>query len=197
MADPLGMDEELQSLLTDLEQNAGEGPLPPAEPVPEQALELEPDPEQDHVAADIISTVSDPILSDPAVELESDVPDLAIDSPSTNMSDLKDVVEKFDKDYGEVQANLKRDRGRIDEVIDILLKRVKTNKDSEADTISLVKALSVLSDTNGHSVKLLDSRSKLLSATKSAMNAMQTNINITGTDAELQNLLSQPAEVDV
>ena len=172
------MDAELQSLLTDLEQNPGETG---------SALEV--------TEGSAISTIPEPELSDPIIDLEGiEPPDLPIEVTPTNVSDLKEIVEKFDHDYGEVQANLKRDRGRIDTVIDILLKRVKANADAETDTMSLVKALAVLADTNGHAVKLLDSRSKLLSATKSTINANQTNVSITGTDAELQRILGQPAE---
>ena len=173
----VGMDAELQALLTDLQE-----PMETA--VPQGAL-----PEN---IPDILA-VPDPVLSD-VIDLEQTEPPILPIDPSptaTNIADLQAVVEKFDADYGEVQANLKRDRGKIDAVIDILLQRVRTNADAETDTMSLVKALDVLANTNGHAVKLLDSRSKLLAATKSTINANQTNVNVSGTDAELQKILSQ------
>jgi hypothetical protein len=184
--EPVSIDAELQSLLSDLEHDT--------EPTPEDTT-------GDVLAATTLDNaivIPDPEMSDSVVDMEQvELPDLPLESSPTNNSDLAAIVDKFDKDYGEVQANLKRDRGRIDNVIDILLKRVKDNADAETDTMSLVKALAVLADTNGHAVKLLDSRSKLLSATKSTINAQQTNVNITGTDVELQNILKQPAEVEI
>jgi hypothetical protein len=174
------IDSDLQSLLDDLQSVAIEnGVLGDAEPIDAPATDVVPIPE--------------PQFSDPEADIGQDnTPDLPIESSPTNLADLAAVVGQFDKDYGEVQANLKRDRGRIDTVIDILLQRVRDNADAETDTMSLVKALAVLADTNGHAVKLLDSRSKLLAATKSTINANQTNVNITGVDSELQNILDQP-----
>jgi len=175
------IDDELQSLLDDLE-NDEIGTVP-----------------------DIISgttdttiiTIPDPELSDPAVDSEqTELQDLPIESTPAGLVDISEIVSKFDHDYGEVQANLKKDRAKIDTVINILLQRVTANADAETDTMSLVKALGVLSDTNGHAVKLLDSRSKLLSATKTSINANQTNVNINGSDADLMEILSQPASGD-
>ncbi|MCK9558375.1 MAG: hypothetical protein M0R50_10100 [Candidatus Cloacimonetes bacterium] len=178
------IDNELQSLLNDLEIDKAEDSAP-------QAANVIPEPIT-------TITVPDPELSEPVVDVEqTGLPDLPLGTPTpSNITDLNNVAEKFDHDYNEVQLNLKRDRGRIDEVIDILLVRVRANADAETDTMSLVKALGVLADTNGHYVKLLDSRSKLLSATKSAVNAIQNNVTVTGNDAELQAILGQPSAGD-
>jgi len=170
-----GLNAELQALLDDLEQEAPEEqPTPtPLVPVPE------------------------PELSEPPTEpVEPENPDLPIEPSPAEIADLRETVKRFDRDYDEIQTCLKVDRSKIDGVISILLERVRNGSASEADTISLVKALSVLTDTNGHSVKLLDSRSKLLSATKSSFNAVQTNVSITGADTELQSILQQPADED-
>jgi hypothetical protein len=177
-------DDELQSLLSELtaDSTLSDNIIPEAvsENIPNVAVPIIPDPE----------------FSEPATDLEqTEPPNLLIES-TTSSSDLKEIVEKFDHDYGEVQANLKKDRVRIDTVIDILLQRVRTNSDAETDTMSLVKALNVLSDTNGHSIKLLDSRSKLLSATKIAINANQTNVNIGGGVDDWAQILNQPPEAD-
>jgi hypothetical protein len=184
-----GMDDELQSLLADLEQ--------PEEPLADATSEATNSNEVEVAPTSTELIIPDPELIDPIIdtgEIEpSDLP-LASDQAPIN-TEIKSVVDKFDRDYGEVQSNLKGDRRKIDSVIDILLARVRANTDAETDTMSLVKALAVLADTNGHAVKLLDSRSKLLAATKSAVNANQTNINITGVDAELQKILDQPQDI--
>jgi len=184
-----GMDDELQSLLADLEQ--------PEEPLADATSEATNGNEVEVAPTSTELIIPDPELIDPIIdtgEIEpSDLP-LASDQAPIN-TEIKSVVDKFDRDYGEVQSNLKGDRRKIDSVIDILLARVRANTDAETDTMSLVKALAVLADTNGHAVKLLDSRSKLLAATKSAVNANQTNINITGVDAELQKILDQPQDI--
>jgi hypothetical protein len=181
-----GMDEELQSLLADLEQ---------PDPIADATIDI---PINEEIVTETSTdlTVPEPELSDASTEIEkAEQPDLPLESSASSVNiELKAVVDKFDHDYGEVQANLKSDRKKIDTVIDILLGRVRLNADAETDTMSLVKALGVLADTNGHAVKLLDSRSKLLAATKSAMNANQTNISITGVDAELQKILDQPSD---
>jgi hypothetical protein len=175
------MDDELQSLLADLELEKPADDVQASIEAPAQTALIVP------------TTIPDPELSDPIVDVEqTDLPDLPIvEQTPQSLTDLNNVVEKFDHDYNEVQTNLKRDRCKIDEVIDILLVRVRANTDAETDTMSLVKALGVLADTNGHSVKLLDSRSKLLSATKAAVNAIQNNVNVSGSDAELLKILSQ------
>jgi hypothetical protein len=174
------IDDELQSLLTDLQQDVNA------------------DIDQTNEIAAIDTVVSpEPELTDPSVDIEqTEPPDSFIESGSTDISDLSSIVNRFDKDYSEVQTNLKNDRKKIEEVIEILLNRVKNNNEAESDTISLVKALDVLADTNGNAVKLLDSRSKLLSATKSTINSMQTHVSVTGNDVELQNILKQPVGVD-
>jgi hypothetical protein len=181
-----GMDDELQSLLSDLEQE---------DSVVENISEDLPPDIVENSSTDIV--IPDLEMSDAKIDMEEDEPDLLpIESTPMVLSDLKIIADKFDKDYTEVQANLKSDRKRIDTVIDILLARVRNNADAETDTMSLVKALAVLADTNGHAVKLLDSRSKLLSATKSTGSNTQNNISITGTDIELQKILDQPAAGD-
>jgi len=182
-----GMDDELQSLLADLEQ--------PEEPLDDATSEATSGDEV-VVSANTELIIPDPELTDPATDIsEAELPDLPLTSEQAPVSaELKSIVDKFDRDYGEVQSNLKSDRKKIDSVIDLLLARVRANTDAETDTMSLVKALGVLADTNGHAVKLLDSRSKLLAATKSATNANQTNISITGVDAELQKILDQPQD---
>jgi hypothetical protein len=181
-----GMDEELQSLLADLEQ---------PDPIADATVDAN---SEDVVVAEPVSglTVPEPELSDNTTDMAAAEPtDLPLSSDAAPANtEIRAVVDKFDHDYGEVQANLKSDRKKIDTVIDILLARVRANADAETDTMSLVKALGVLADTNGHAVKLLDSRSKLLAATKSVTNANQTNINITGVDAELQRILDQPSD---
>jgi hypothetical protein len=183
-----GMDDELQSLLADLEQ--------PEEPFADATSEATNGDEVEVAAASTELIIPDPELTDATTDIsEAEPSDLPLTSdPAPANSELKAVVDKFDHDYGEVQTNLKSDRKKIDSVIDILLARVRANTDAETDTMSLVKALGVLADTNGHAVKLLDSRSKLLAATKSTLNANQTNINITGVDAELQKILDQPSD---
>jgi hypothetical protein len=187
MPEDISMDEELEALLSDLQEEN--------QPEEEDASELEVT--ESSEAAGALAPIPDPEMSDPAEDVEGEEPpNLPIEQSPTNLADLQEVIEKFDHDYNEVQANLKRDRGRIDTVIDLLLQRVRGNADAETDTMSLVKALGVLADTNGHAVKLLDSRSKLLSATKTVVNANQTNVNITGVDPELQNILAQPPEED-
>lgn len=184
----IDVDDELSSLLSDLD-DANEEQV---SETPDVATPVSAPLEQ--LSGGAINTVPELELSDPEAPSEqNDMPDLPIE-PSQGGSDISDIVSKFEHDYNEVQTNLKGDRKKIDDVIEILLNRVKHGSEAETDTISLVKALAVLSDTNGHSVKLLDSRSKLLSATKSAINATQTNVTITGTDAELQNILNQPIE---
>jgi hypothetical protein len=173
-------EDELQSLLSELTSNDAISSGNILEDTPSIDVPIIPDPE----------------FSEPATDLEqAEPPNILIESTTTNVSDLKEIVEKFDHDYGEVQANLKKDRTKIDTVIDILLQRVRAHNDAETDTMSLVKALDVLSNTNGHSIKLLDSRSKLLSATKIAITANQTNVNIGG-DGDWAKILNQPPEED-
>jgi hypothetical protein len=194
MSEDVSMDEELEALLSDLQED---------EPEEENESELDDIEPSEVETAGPLNIVSDtapmlgPEMSDPAEDIEEvEPPNLPIEQSVASIANLQEVIGKFDHDYDEVQTNLKRDRGRIDTVIDLLLQRVRNNADAETDTMSLVKALGVLADTNGHAVKLLDSRSKLLSATKTVVNANQTNVNITGVDPELQNILAQPPEED-
>jgi hypothetical protein len=174
------LDADLRSLLADLESEGLEAaPLSVEQPQPEAA------------------PIPAPELSSPAVELADVAGEpLPIDSPpAQDIMDLREVVKRFDGDYAEVQRNLKIDRGKVDTVIALLLQKVETGTATATDTESLVKALDVLTNTNGHAVKLLDSRSRLLSATKSAVGALiQQNVNVGGNDLELQSILSQPID---
>lgn len=175
------LDDELQGLLADLDSElaskvATPSPSqPPPPPLPE------------------------PELSGPAVEPETTALEpLPIDKPkSAEIFDLREVVSRFDDDYNEVQTNLKKDRSKINAVIERLMVKMDEGEASATETEMLVKALEVMANTNGHAVKLLDSRSKLLSATKSSAQALiQQNFGATGNNAELQKILAQPVDDD-
>jgi len=177
------LDDELQGLLADLDSELAtkvvSGSPSPSQPPPL----LLPEPE----------------LSGPAIEPEvADLELLPIEKPkSAEVFDLREVISRFDNDYNEVQSNLKRDRSKIDSVVRILMEKLDTGEASATETEMLVKALEVMTDTNGHAVKLLDSRSKLLAATKSSAQALiQQNFGATGNNSELQKLLAQPVDDD-
>lgn len=176
------LDDELQGLLADLDSELAtkvvSGSPSPSQPPPP----LLPEPE----------------LSGPAIEPEvADLELLPIEKPkSAEVFDLREVVSRFDNDYNEVQTNLKKDRSKIAIVIEALMIKLDEGA-SNTETEMLVKALEVMANTNGHAVKLLDSRSKLLAATKSSAQALiQQNFGATGNNSELQKLLAQPVDDD-
>ena len=179
MADTEDLDAELQNLLADLDQQA----QPEPEPAPVQA-----------VAACSVEPIV-PELSELPVVIDEPVADIVAVAQSnpSNPIDLALVIQRFDKDYNSVQANLQADRGKIDGVVGILLARVQAGTASNTEVESLVKALDVLANTNGHHVKLLDSRSKLLAASKNAQAFIQQNFGNTE-NPELLKLLEQPED---
>ncbi len=118
-------------------------------------------------------------------------------TPNQSGFDLSDVVQRFDSDYAEIKKNLSSDRSKLGKVVDRLIQRMEHNQLDPDELESLVKALEVQADTNGHAVKLLDSRSKLLSAAKAGLQIlMQQNAGPGGNSNDLQQLLTQPPKAD-
>ena len=169
------LDAELQALLVDLDESSKvvEQPAIPVLTIPPPEPEL-----------------SEP----PVIVAEATIVPAQDPGTPTNPIDLTVVVERFDKDYNTVQNNLCADRGKVDAVVAILLARVQAGTATNTEIESLVKALDVLTNTNGHHVKLLDSRSKLLAAAKSTAAAFYQQNNFGNPSAELTKLLDQPED---
>lgn len=129
----------------------------------------------------------------------------------TNISDLEDAVGSIDIDavpsevvqddavdlryqvaqhnqfYEEVRLNLRIDRSKVDRVVKHLLEKIENNSIADDELMALVKAMEVLAKTNDSSVKLLDSKSRLISSAKNVKNT-GTQVNISN---NLQNILEE------
>lgn len=122
---------------------------------------------------------------------------IEISNTADEVLDVRALVKAHERDYNTISDNLARDRGKVDSVINILMAKVEAGG-SAAETESLVKALAVMTDTNGHFVRLLDSRSKLMVSAKSTIAAMvQTTVNAgTGDSEDLKRILAQALQDD-
>jgi hypothetical protein len=112
---------------------------------------------------------------------------------NTDILNLKEMINQHSGDYRRVRQNLEIDRAKIDGVIALLLSKVESGDASSAEVESLVKALDVLAKTSDSYVRLLDSKSRLISSTKSAAQTLiQQNFG-SGVDMnELEDILQQP-----
>lgn len=172
--------EEAESMPEEVEPIISQEPLPPLPTAPEAE---EPPPE-----------ILDP-LPDEAPQIVTTA--IEVSNTADEVLDVRALVKAHERDYKTISDNLARDRGKVDSVINMLMEKVQTGG-SAAETESLVKALAVMTDTNGHFVRLLDSRSKLMVSAKSTIAAMvQTTINAgTGDSEDLKKILAQALQED-
>lgn len=185
------IDDDLQGLLEELEigpkvSEQEPSPAPEKSVKPPQEIQVPPVPSP-HLPAPVLES-PESVDTTPATDLFS-----AEDLPP-GVADLQEFIRKHDHDYEETKTNLRTDRAKADEVVRILLERVGGGSASGQETESLVQAVKCLVDSNGHMVKLLDSKSKLLSATKGTAIIQQ---NFGGkADTELEAILTQQIEED-
>lgn len=143
----------------------------------------------------------------PSPALVSDLPEPPPSSLSaatssatfSNLIDIEKFVDSFEKDYQAISTDLVRDRAKVDQATNILFGRVETGVADKSETETLAKLLDTMVNSNGHRVKLLESKAKFLAATKSTVTTLiQNNIdNGNGDDDEsLVDLLSQNEEFE-
>jgi len=151
-----------------------------------------------------IDTSPEPIqpqLIDPEIPtnlVESGDSTLLVQDENNNgdIMDLEAIVRQHDRDYDETKDNIRADRTRMARITELLMDRVEDRSATTVETECLVTAAKALVDSNGHMVRLLDSKSKLLSSTKSAVQMLiNQNINTGGND-DLKDILASPEEDD-
>lgn len=186
------MSDELESLLGELGLN--------------EPKDLDSD---DDVKQEDTPTIGDPIDNKPLVndqpadvydscqsvsvrdEIISDVQRLP--SPSMGV-DVFAIIDKHSQDYDAISENIKRDRSKIDSVFRILLAKVDSGTAKGTEIEALTRVLQTLADTNGHAVRLLSTKTQLLSSTKSAASTIIQNNNGGGDDRELSVILQQSVD---
>jgi len=182
------IDDDLQGMLEELELDSNE---PEAEPQPDPELEPEPV---------IANPVPEPVLEDPPPAVPATVPATDLFDPEEDDSDLlniTDFVRQHERDYDAAKNNITRDRAKADQVVAILMQRVEDGGASNQETESLVQAVKLLIDSNGHLVRLLDSKSKLLTASRGSLRTLiQQNFGGSADSAGLEDILSQSVEED-
>jgi len=125
------------------------------------------------------------------------------DKAASEIVDLDKFINDYESDYAAIKNNLSNDRKIISDVVMHLHDRLVVTGGGglEPEELeSLVKAVQVLADTNGHSVKLLDTKSKLLSSVKSGVSAIIQNIQANGGNPsasfDLSSILKQDEDED-
>lgn len=179
------IDDELQGLLEELDIGPEVGE---EEPKPVLAPAEKPSEPPPQLPAPILETPESP-----AEKADTDLFDEEETPPG--VADLQEFVRKHDHDYEEVKTNLRVDRAKADEIVRMLLERVGSGTASNQETESLVQAVKCLVDSNGYMVRLLDSKSKLLSASKGTVGAIIQQ-NFGRADTELETLLMQEVDED-
>ena len=109
--------------------------------------------------------------------------------------DLAKTRRDFDLVSDEILGTWRDDRRQTQEVIDLLLGRVRGENAARVDVEGLVQALSVKSDSGMIAVKLLEAKTRLLAATKNQVN-IQTNVINHNDKSELIKILAQPMTSD-
>ena len=137
-----------------------------------------------------------PVLDDPDPPKEKPGTDLfePEDSPD-NLIDIREFIQRHDADYAEAKANLRTDRAKADELVRLLMARVEDGTASNQETEGAVQAVKCLVDSTGHMVRLLDSKTKFLAASKHSVGTIIQQ-NFKGGDSNLENILSQQIDDD-
>jgi hypothetical protein len=182
------IDDDLQGMLEELELDSET----------EEPTKLEPDVEP--VKPVVADPVPKPILDDPPPPpVLAPVPPTDLfdtESEPDELFDIRDFIKQHERDYGDAKGNIYRDRAKADEVVRILMQRVEDGGASNQETESLVQAVKLLIDSNGHLVRLLDSKSKLLTASRGGMKTLiQQNFG-RNENTDLEDLLSQTVDED-
>ena len=196
------IDDDLQGLLKELDigpevsEDASPSPAPVTEvPKPQISppIPIAPEPQD---SAKVLPLV--PILEDPDPPAEKEPTDLfSSEEPSQDGFDLQEFIIKHDRYYEEAQSNLRADRAKADELIRMLLDRVERGTASNQETEAVVQAVKCLVDSNGHMVRLLDSKTKLLVASKGSVNTLiQQNFGDSQSSSELEDMLTQNMDED-
>jgi len=185
------IDDDLQGLLEDLDIGPEiDEPEPPVEKMPAVELPAIPEPLEP-----LGAQLPAPILETPVAPSDEPDTDLFKEEPGSQGGiDIGAFIAQHDRDYTEVKGNLRADRAKADEIVRMLLERITNGTASSQETESCVQAVKLLVDTNGHMVRLLDSKSKLLTASKGSVNTLIQQ-NFGGSD-DLENILSQQLEDD-
>ncbi len=170
--------DELDGLLDELDDlkdtGPGQGPSPSPIPAPSPVIQPSLVP-----AADIKEEMSVPV----PVPNNPTMPDGALD--------IGTIIRYHNEHYEDIRRNLATDRGKADALVALLLGRVQAGGATDVETESLVKALEVLARTNDSAVRLLDSKSRLLTSAKSGL-MIQQNMNINASPEDLQKILDEP-----
>lgn len=178
--------DELQGILDEL---ADQEPMRPIVPVSESVqLNIEPAP---------IGPVVEPQLSNPVPVVVEEPPDLVFNDSQDSEDTFKvqEFLTTHERDYEETKRNIRNDRAKVDTVLQLLLQKVQAGGATAAETESLVAAAKALVDSNGHMVRLLDSKSKLLTSIKGNVTINNNNTAVANS-GELVDLLSQDPNDD-
>ena len=165
----------IETELTEVSTSSDE----PVESLPVESLSAEP------LVSELLP---EPTLLTSREETEVQIPG------STPLVDLPALVAQHNLDYARIRKDLETDRDRIKRVLAVLETRLQTSNASDTETESLVKALDVLSRTNDSAVRLLESQSRLLSASKGSAQVFMQNVQ--GSSEDLRRALAQPLAPD-
>ena len=195
------IDDDLQGLLKELdigpEISKEELPAPVPSPVPPLVAQV-PGPPILEPPEELKVLPLSPVLedSDLTKEKEPDTDLFKEEEGPADMIDLGEFIRHHDKDYTEAKQNLRADRAKADELVRLLLARVDDGSASNQETESLVQAVKCLVDSTGHLVRLLDSKSKFLSASKGSVSTLiQQNFGRRAS-TELEDILTQQLDED-
>jgi len=184
------IDDDLQGLLEELDigPEISKEELPSV-PIPVPPAIQPPEPEV---------KVLPPVLEDPDPLKKGEPTDLfRAEEVPEDVLDIREFIRQHNRDYTETKSNLRADRAKADELVRLLLKRVDDGTASNQETEAVVQAIKCLVDSNGHMVRLLDSKSKFLSASKSSVGTLiQQNFGYGGASTELEDILTQRVDED-
>jgi len=126
------------------------------------------------------------------VDMSNMLDDPAPDQSNSGMLDVKKFLKEHDEDYYKARDNVHSDRTQVQHVINNLMEKMEEGDVRAATVESLVSAVKCLVDSNGHLARLLDSRTRVLSALKPSGPVVQNNID--ANNADLTAILSQPID---
>jgi len=182
-------DAELQDLLVDLTED--DGVISDESVTINKSVE-----ESEKVELDIVISESEPESGD-MTQIVSTKTELVDPSAAADeIIDIRKFVIEHNRDYNAALSNLKSDRAKADSLVQILMQKLQDGEASNTETETLVKGIEVLSRSADSMVRLLDSKTKLVTSTKAQTKALiQQNFG-GGTSDALQKILNQTEEHD-
>jgi len=182
-------DAELQDLLADLIEDD--------EVISDESVTINKSVEEsEKVELEIVVSEPEPEPGDMTQIINTKIEIIDPSEIADEIIDIRRFVAEHNRDYNAALSNLKSDRAKADGLVQILMQKLQDDAASSTEVETLVKGIEILARTADSMVRLLDSKSRLVTSTKAQTQALIQQNFSGGASGELQKLLEQSEEYD-